>query len=237
MGVLVVHVLSPGAGGEPVPDVGALSDPNQHVTVDLRSAVDGLPDGAEVVVAHGRRALAVTIAADDPSVAVVFRPAEGERASRYDSQVARRVRWIAAPDPLTGRAAAVSLGLAPDRISIVADDDKAGWAAVVATVLEDHDEMSHGLRVGPTDRLCLLPVAVRALGPDLLVKAPGPDRDVERLTGAGPALWSAFERHATLAEAAEEVAAAAGVPRDVVDRSVLQFADALIERGLAELER
>lgn len=87
--------------------------------------------------------------------------------------------------------------------------------------------------IGVDDRLELLPVAVRILGPDLLVAPPGPWRDVTRLTGSGPHLWRLFGDGLRLEEVARQAAEAAGVAVDDVRADVLAFADELVASGLA----
>jgi hypothetical protein len=86
----------------------------------------------------------------------------------------------------------------------------------------------------PSDRLHLVPSATRRLGPDLLVSAGGATRSVERLTGSGPELWSAFAAGLTLAEAAARLAQSTGASVTMVEPHVLEFAEALVQAGLAE---
>jgi hypothetical protein len=60
---------------------------------------------------------------------------------------------------------------------------------------------------------------------------------VERLTGIGPELWACFGAGLTVAEAASRVAARTHTaPADTIQLHVLDYAEALIRAGLAELE-
>jgi hypothetical protein len=86
----------------------------------------------------------------------------------------------------------------------------------------------------PSDRLRLVPSATRRLGTDLLVSAGGATRPVERLTGTGPELWSAFAAGLTLAEAAARLAQRTGAAVPSVEPHVLEFAEALVHAQLAE---
>jgi hypothetical protein len=86
----------------------------------------------------------------------------------------------------------------------------------------------------PSDRLRLVPSATRRLGPDLLVSAGGATRPVERLTGSGPELWSAFAAGLTLGEAAARLAQRTGTVPSTVEPHVLEFAEALVRARLAE---
>jgi Coenzyme PQQ synthesis protein D (PqqD) len=84
------------------------------------------------------------------------------------------------------------------------------------------------------DRLRLHPVAVRRLGPDLLVGLADPDRPVERLTGSAPALWDLLGQGLTIAEAARRVADETGVAAERAEAEVLVFARTLVAKHLAE---
>ena len=86
----------------------------------------------------------------------------------------------------------------------------------------------------PTDRLRLVPSAMRRLGPDLLVSAGGATRPVERLTGSGPELWGCFAVGLTLGEAAARLAERTGAAVVTVEPHVVEFAEALVRTGLAE---
>jgi hypothetical protein len=85
-----------------------------------------------------------------------------------------------------------------------------------------------------SDRLRLVPSATRRLGSDLLVSAGGATRPVERLTGSGPALWSAFAAGLSVGEAAARLAHRTGAPVATVEPQVLDFAEALVRAQLAE---
>jgi hypothetical protein len=85
-----------------------------------------------------------------------------------------------------------------------------------------------------SDRLRLVPSATRRLGPDLLVSAGGATRPVERLTGSGPELWSAFAAGLTVGEAAARLAQRTGAAVTTVEPHVLEFAEALVQAQLAE---
>jgi hypothetical protein len=87
-----------------------------------------------------------------------------------------------------------------------------------------------------SDRLRLVPSATRRLGPDLLVSAGGATRPVERLTGSGPELWRSFAAGLTVAEAAARLAQRTGAAFTTVEPHVLDFAEALVQAGLAERE-
>jgi hypothetical protein len=95
-------------------------------------------------------------------------------------------------------------------------------------------EQSRGLE--RSDRLRLVPSATRRLGPDLLVSAGGATRPVERLTGSGPELWRSFAAGLTVAEAAAQLAERTGAAFTTVESHVLDFAEALVQAGLAEQE-
>jgi hypothetical protein len=86
----------------------------------------------------------------------------------------------------------------------------------------------------PSDRLRVVPSAIRRLGPDLLVSTGGAIRPVERLTGSGPELWRAFAAGLTLGEAASRLAESTGASVTTVEPHVLEFAEALIQAELAE---
>jgi hypothetical protein len=86
----------------------------------------------------------------------------------------------------------------------------------------------------PSDRLRLMPSAIRRLGPDLLVSAGGATRPVERLTGSGPELWGSFAAGLTLGEAAARLAQRTGAALTTVEPAVLDFAAGLVRTGLAE---
>jgi hypothetical protein len=88
--------------------------------------------------------------------------------------------------------------------------------------------------IGPSDRLRLVPSASRRLGSDLLVSAGGATRPVERLTGSGPELWSAFAAGLTVGEAAARLAQSTGAAVSTVEPHVLEFAEALVHAQLAE---
>jgi hypothetical protein len=85
----------------------------------------------------------------------------------------------------------------------------------------------------PSDRLQLVPCATRRLGPDLLVSAGGATRPVERLTGSGPELWSAFAAGLTLGDAAVRLAERTGVAVTTIEPHVVEFAEALVRARLA----
>lgn len=87
---------------------------------------------------------------------------------------------------------------------------------------------------GPGDRLLLAPVAVRAVGADLLVARPGPWLDVERLTGSGPLLWHLLGEGLDLEDVVRSAARACGVTTDEVRRDVIAFVTDLVARGLAQ---
>jgi hypothetical protein len=80
----------------------------------------------------------------------------------------------------------------------------------------------------------LVPSATRRLGSDLLVSAGGATRPVERLTGSGPELWSAFAAGLTLGDAAARLAERTGAAVTTVVPHVLEFAEALVHAQLAE---
>jgi Coenzyme PQQ synthesis protein D (PqqD) len=86
----------------------------------------------------------------------------------------------------------------------------------------------------PSDRLRLVPSATRRLGSDLLVSAGGATRPVERLTGSGPELWSAFAAGLSVGEAAARLAQRTGAAVATVEPQVLEFAEALVRARLAE---
>jgi Coenzyme PQQ synthesis protein D (PqqD) len=86
----------------------------------------------------------------------------------------------------------------------------------------------------PSDRLRLVPSATRRLGSDLLVSAGGATRPVERLTGTGPELWSAFAAGLSVGEAAARLAHRTGAAVATVEPRVLEFAEALVRAQLAE---
>lgn len=86
----------------------------------------------------------------------------------------------------------------------------------------------------PSDRLRLVRSATRRLGSDLLVSAGGATRPVERLTGSGPELWSAFAAGLTVGEAAARLAQSTGAAVSTVEPHVLEFAEALVHAQLAE---
>jgi hypothetical protein len=86
----------------------------------------------------------------------------------------------------------------------------------------------------PSDRLRLVPSATRRLGSDLLVSAGGATRPVERLTGTGPQLWSAFAAGLSVGEAAARLAHRTGAAVATVEPRVLEFAEALVRAQLAE---
>jgi hypothetical protein len=87
--------------------------------------------------------------------------------------------------------------------------------------------------LGPSDRLQLVPCATRRLGTDLLVSAGGATRPVERLTGSGPELWSAFAAGLTLGDAAVRLAERTGVAVSTIEPHVVEFAGALVRARLA----
>ena len=93
-------------------------------------------------------------------------------------------------------------------------------------------ELSRALE--PSDRLRLMPSATRRLGSDLLVSAGGATRPVERLTGTGPELWSAFAAGLSVSEAAARLAQRTGAAVTTVEPHVLEFAEALVQAQLAE---
>jgi hypothetical protein len=76
--------------------------------------------------------------------------------------------------------------------------------------------------------------ATRRLGSDLLVSAGGATRPVERLTGSGPELWSAFAAGLSVGEAAARLADRTGAAVATVESQVLEFAEALVRARLAE---
>jgi hypothetical protein len=80
----------------------------------------------------------------------------------------------------------------------------------------------------------LVPSATRRLGSDLLVSAGGATRPVERLTGSGPELWSAFATGITISEAAARLAHRTGADAATLEPLVLEFAEALVRARLAE---
>jgi len=86
----------------------------------------------------------------------------------------------------------------------------------------------------PSDRLRLVRSATRRLGSDLLVSAGGATRPVERLTGSGPELWSAFAAGLSVGEAAARLADRTGAAVATVESQVLEFAEALVRARLAE---
>jgi hypothetical protein len=86
----------------------------------------------------------------------------------------------------------------------------------------------------PSDRLRLAPSATRRLGSDLLVSAGGATRPVERLTGSGPELWSAFAAGLTISEAAAGLAHHTGAAVATVEPQVLAFAEGLVRARLAD---
>jgi hypothetical protein len=97
-------------------------------------------------------------------------------------------------------------------------------------------EVDDAPNVGPADRLRLVPCATRRLGDDLLVNVGGATRPVERLTGIGPELWACLGAGLTIAEATARVAARTGATAGTIERQVVDYAEALVRAGLAELE-
>jgi hypothetical protein len=88
--------------------------------------------------------------------------------------------------------------------------------------------------IGPSDRLRLAPSATRRLGSDLLVSAGGATRPVDRLTGSGPELWTAFAAGLSVGEAAIRLAERTGAALAAVEPQVVEFAQALVRAKLAE---
>jgi hypothetical protein len=88
--------------------------------------------------------------------------------------------------------------------------------------------------IEPSDRRRLVPSATRRLGSDLLVSTGGATRPVERLTGSGPELWSAFAAGLSVGEAAARLADRTGAAVATVESQVLEFAEALVRARLAE---
>jgi hypothetical protein len=86
----------------------------------------------------------------------------------------------------------------------------------------------------PSARLRIVPAATRTFGSDLLINRGGATAPVQRLVGSGPELWFAFGRGLTITEAANEVSSKLGMVVPGIEDSVLRFAAALVEAGLAE---
>lgn len=95
------------------------------------------------------------------------------------------------------------------------------------------DHVARCRALGLTDRLELAPVAVRALGDDLLVARPGPWRPPQRLTGTGPMLWHLLGEGWSLGETAQRVAQTLGAPLEEVEHGVVAFAADLVAADLA----
>ena len=58
---------------------------------------------------------------------------------------------------------------------------------------------------------------------------------MQRLVGSGPELWFAFGRGLSIADAANEVSSKLGMAVPGIEDSVLRFAAALVEAGLADV--
>jgi hypothetical protein len=101
---------------------------------------------------------------------------------------------------------------------------------------DPYADAGDSVAVGFSDRLRLVPCATRRLGDDLLVNAGGATSPVERLAGIGPDLWASFGAGLTVGEAAVRAAARRGTPVDTIELHVLDYAQALLRAGLAELE-
>ena len=91
------------------------------------------------------------------------------------------------------------------------------------------------MALDPSARLRVVPAATRMLGSDLLVNHGGAIAPVQRLVGSGPELWFAFGRGLSIADAANEVSSKLGMAVPGIEDSVLRFAAALVEAGLADV--
>lgn len=155
---LVVHLVAP----RTATDSSSWDSPGgsvRHAIMSWRDAPRRLPE-ADIVVAHGRRALVAAQRMADLAPRLVYRPAGSDRIRRHRW---RRLHagWIAAPNGRIGRATAASLGLDRSRIILVGDEDRAAWSILVSWLLYNVEPASDEFLPLPARRLKFLPARAR----------------------------------------------------------------------------